>query len=613
MKLTRTWILSFLLTVASFVCWFQFSYPQLEFVNFSIDRTKALQSAQDYLRQRSEDPSRFKTAIIFESDGAANRYLQQTLGFDRFIHFIRENDFDLFYWVARFFQENEKEEYRVFVSSATGEIIAFQHIIDENEARPAVEQEKAKRQVQEFLTARFQFDPDRYLIRDDVVNTLDNRSDFSFSWQKKDVSIPWSKEENSGTGKLLMSATISGNEILSFSKNSFSVSDQFNRHLERMGNTGRILSTAVRLFYLVLFTAVVFFIIVRRNNLAMHTTKRFYMGLMAVSFFLSLCLNINQFQDVIFQYHTTASFRIYFWQFTVQTTINALFISITIFMPSLAGETLHYQFFREKTTGSFLHYVRSSFLSRQVTTAVALGYFVFVVMLGIQAVIIKIGQEYWGVWIDHTWMNNLSTAYLPFVTALIIGLTASLAEELTYRLFTISWGKMIFKNTLIAVIFSSLIWGFSHSNYPVFPMWFRGVEVTCLGLFLSAVYLRWGIIPVIVGHYLFDVFWNCSEHLFGVSQPFYVYGALGVLSLPMIWACAAFIVNRKAEIKPMHWRLTKHQHYNLEVLKTFLKVHKQEFDSKTPQQIKEEISSHGWDMAVVEIAMEDLGIVPRNE
>ncbi|OGX39647.1 MAG: hypothetical protein A3D87_00810 [Omnitrophica WOR_2 bacterium RIFCSPHIGHO2_02_FULL_50_17] len=614
MKLNRiTWTAAFFISLLSFVAWFRFSYPQLEFVNFSVDRAMAMRIARDYLAQRGEDSASLRTAIVSGSDESANRYLQKTIGFDGLIRFVRENDFDLFYWIVRFFKENEKEECRVVISSASGEIISFQHTIDENEARPPLEREEAKHRAIEFLKSNFYFDLEQYTIQGDLETVLDNRSDFFFSWQRKDIHIPWDKDENAGTGKLLMGVKITGDEVLSFSKNMFRVPDQFNRYLARMQNTGNILSGIIHIFYLAIFTSAIFYMIVRRNHLAMHATKRFYIGLMIFSFALSLLSAINQLQNIIFQYGTTMSFRTYFWQFSVNTIVNALFISVSLFMPSLAGEALHYQVFKEKTSGSFLHYVRSTFFSRDMTQAVVLGYFVCIVMLGIQSLIVKVGQQQAGVWIEHAWMNNLSTAYWPFLAAFTIGFKASFTEELMYRLFAISFGRKIFKSTLAAVVISSLIWGFSHSSYPVFPMWFRGIEVTCLGLFLSFVYLRYGIIPTIVGHYLFDVFWNCSEYIFGASQPFYFYSSLSVLLLPLLWGCAAFLVNKKAVVKPMRWRLNKHQIYNLEVLKTYLNAHKEKFCHQSPYALREEISSHGWDVAVVDYALKDLGMIQEEE
>ena len=608
-----TWILFAGLSLLGFILWLRLSCPQLEFVNFSVDREKAAGIAREYLRARQEDPARFRMAVVFSSDGEADRYLQHSVGFAELIQFIQKYDFDLFFWVVRFYRENEKEGYKAFVSSATGEIIGFQHTIDDGAAREPLGREEARQKAAEFLRKRFQFNPMSHAVKGDFATVYDNRSDFSFSWQRKDVQIPWSREEPlGGTGKLLIGAKVSGHEILTFYKNTFSIPDQFNRYLARIQDTGKILSQAVYVLGLALFTSAVFFMIVRRNHLATHTTKRFYIGLMVFSFVLSLLAVFNQWQSVLFDYGTTGDFRVYLGQLTMQTFINALFISVAVIMPGLAGEAIHYQTFKEKPEGSFLYYLHSTFFSREVAKAVFLGYGVWIVMLGIQSVVIALGQRYAGVWVEHAWMNSLSTAYLPFFVAFTLGFKASITEELMFRMFAISFGKKILGNTMAAVILASLLWGFSHSNYPVFPMWFRGVEVTCLGLFLSWAYLRFGIIPVIVGHYLFDVFWNCAEYIFGVTNPFYFVSSLLILLLPGMWVLIAFVLNKKTELRPMRWRMTRHQLYNLEVLKTFFRQHSEETYGKPPQQIVDEISSHGWDPAVVEAALEDAGIsVPK--
>ena len=139
-------------------------------------------------------------------------------------------------------------------------------------------------------------------------------------------------------------------------------------------------------------------------------------------------------------------------------------------------------------------------------------------------------------------------------------------------------------------------------------MWFRGIEVSCLGFFLAFVYLRYGIIPVIIGHYLFDVFWNTAEYLFGSVKPFYFYSSLSVLLLPLAFGLIAYFVNKMPELKEMKWRLSKHQEFNLNILRSFLEKNKNMFENKTKDEVKKEIASHGWDMAVVEVALNEENI-----
>ena len=138
-------------------------------------------------------------------------------------------------------------------------------------------------------------------------------------------------------------------------------------------------------------------------------------------------------------------------------------------------------------------------------------------------------------------------------------------------------------------------------------MWFRGLEVTCLGFFLSFIYLRYGIIPVLVAHFLFDVFWSSSGYLFGKASAFDFYTSIGVLTIPMVWGIVAYLLNQPDDERPLRWELTKHQLYNIEVLKNYLKDKKLKFLGPQEQRkLQDEIVSHGWDQAVVEIVLNDL-------
>lgn len=617
MKITlRTWTTLLILSLISLAVWYKFSYQQLAISNLSVTRTKALQTAREYLhKQRNVDTSDYQKAVVFGIDTGANRYLQKTIGFDGLIEFIETHDFDLFFWLVRFFKENTKEEYLVEISSSTGEIIGFIHTIDDNDARREITREEALQKAKVFLMKKFKwFDPQQCTLRSNMATIRDNRTDFVFSWRKNSVRIPWSDQPNTGTGKLLINAKIAGDEVLEFSKYVFKVPDQFDRDMDSRKEFSRNITIVIRILILALFTYGVLLIVIRQNHLAMHSTKRFYISIVVISFILSLLATFNQFERILYSYKTTLVFNAYLWRNGINTVINALFITVAMLVPSLSGELLHYETSPKEKKSSFLHYIHSTFASRHVAESILVGYFVCIILLGMQSLLFKFGHAYLGVWIEHSWIDNISNAYLPFLAAFTLGYKTSFSEEIMYRLYMINLGKNIFNkirptggrgNLFIIVLLSSLIWGFAHTHYAIFPVWFRGLEVTCLGLFISYIYLTFGIIPVIVGHFLFDAFWNSAGYIFGTSMPFYFYTAIAVLLLPLGLGIIAFIMNRKEEDKPLRWRLNKHQLYNLEILKAFLDANRDTFAHKSQDQMKKEIAAHGWDPAVVEVALED--------
>lgn len=602
----RLYLRFFLAACLSMAVWWQFSYPQLSIINLSIHRNTALQIAEAFLaKEQKINPKDYLHAIVFKDASGADQYLQKSLGYDKEIAFLKEHDLEFFFWKIRFFKENEKEQYFVVVSAATGEVTAFSHNIKDTDAKPFVSKDAARKKAIKFLAKRFGFDPAKYTLSGDNTNKLDNRTDYSFSWEKNGVYVPWSPEPDTGGAKLYISVVIAGGEALSFNKLSMRIPNEFNRFMARQQNTGQNLALIFRIVYLSLLTSAIFFVVVRRNNLVLHSVKRFCVGLTLFLFMLNLLSYFNDYEGILYGYSTTVSFSQYFWRHLINLTLNTFIVTISILMPSLSGESLHYEAFHEKREGRFLHYLRSSFFSRQVANAVVIGYFAAFIMIGIQSLAFEIGQNYLGVWIQYAWLTQNSSSYLPFVTAFVVSFSASTIEEISFRVFSISLGKKFIKNTVAAVFIASLMWGYGHSTYLVFPMWFRGLEVTCLGLFLSFIYLRYGIISVLVAHYLFDVFWSCSAYLFGKSTPFDLYTSILVLIIPIFWGIAAYILNRPNVERPLRWRLNKHQIYNMDVLRNFLRD-KKIGTGKEKEQLQREIVSHGWDQAVVEITLADL-------
>lgn len=601
----KNWLWFISASLISIALWRVLTYPQFAFVHLAIDRNTAKHIAEDYLaREREVDLTPYRRATVFSSASGVDKYLQKAIGFRREIRFLTEHDYELFFWTTRFFRENEKEEYSVTVSAATGEVTAFSHRIKDGDARPARSQAESRDKVFRFLQQKFGINPDDYLIHNEHSIKHDNRTDYSFSWEKRNVFVRWSEEPDSGGAKLLTGATVSGDEILSFRKIQMDIPEPFYRFMAKQANVGRNLGMLFRILYYVLLTASIFYVVVRRNDLVMHTVKRFCLILTGSLFLVHIAAYFNEFENVIFAYPTTSSFVQYLGRHVLGFIMDAFIVTIAILMPCLSGESLHFETLRERREGAFLHYLTSTIFSRNVSRAIVLGYLAAIIMVGIQSLAFEIGQRYWGVWVEHVWMAQLSSGYLPFLSAFIIGYSASTSEEVAFRLFSISLGKKFLKRTLWAVLIASIIWGFGHTTYRVFPMWFRGLEVSLLGLFLGYVYLRYGIIPVLVAHYLFDVFWSSSAYLLGHSKPYHFYSSVAVLLLPLVWGLVSYLLNRPETERPLRWRLTRHQVYNLQILKNYLKTNPPPREQSLSE-TKKEIVSHGWDIAVVEIALAD--------
>jgi hypothetical protein len=345
----------------------------------------------------------------------------------------------------------------------------------------------------------------------------------------------------------------------------------------------------------------IFVVVKSRQTVIMRFSKRWFLALAAFFIIIHFVGLFNNMQIMVMGYPTTTRMSLYLWLYFLKVIISMIFLSLVFVLPGIAGELLRKEAFPENKYGSFLHYLRSSFYTRSMTKAIIFGYQIFFIMLGLQALIFYLGQRYLGVWKE--WFNfaQLSSAYVPFLSAFVLGSTAGLLEEIIYRLFGISLMKKIVKNTVLAVILVAFIWGFSHSRYAIFPVWFRGIEVSMLGILLGFIFVRYGLIPLIVAHYLFDVFWNAVAYLFGHSPGYLFIGSLSILALPLMFAIVAYVINREEKESQIKIALNAIEKFNLEVLITFISAKKsQGADAKI---IKEELIRNNWDITLVDLAL----------
>lgn len=603
MKISVKSLIAFILiAIFSLWLWYKLGYSRLLFVDLSVDKKEALAKAESYLVSLGADLKGYHKAIVFHSDGWADRYLQKILGVKKEEEFLKQHNYNLFYWNIRFFKESQKEEYRVTISPKTAEMLSFEHSIEDIARRDDINKEFARRKAEEFLKSAYKINLDEYAFHAENAKRYDFRTDYTFSWEKKNVYIPWEKTE--GGAKLLISITLAGSEIRSFNKNWLDIPEKFKRYIQNRLALGEYLSS----FSFLLIAALVIFsictVVKKKHTVTAKISRKLYINLAAVLIVLNILAVANEFQRLVIGYPTTVTMSAYFWLSIMRMFLSIGFGGVMFVFPGMAGELLRAEQLRDVKYSSLLYYVKTTFFSRNISWAIFFGYLLFFTLLGFQAVLFYLGQEYLGVWKELTSLSQFSSSYLPFFGAFVIGLNASLDEEIIFRLFGISFSKRFLKSTTLAVIFSSLVWGFGHTSYAIFPVWFRGIEVSLLGILFGFAFIKYGFITVVVAHYLFDVFWGTATYIFGHSSAYLFFSSLAILSIPLIFAAAAFFVNKEDREKEIRIRLDKIQKYNLGVLIVFVSAQKNQ--GVEAEIIKKELLSHNWDIDLVDLAIEEV-------
>ncbi|MFC1804489.1 CPBP family intramembrane glutamic endopeptidase [Candidatus Omnitrophota bacterium] len=598
----KEWVVFFLIALFCFALWLRLGYSRFAFVDLSVNRAEAQSIAGGYLDSLGVDAAGYSKAMVFVSDNWADRYLQKTLGSDAEEEFVRKHDYELFAWRIRFFKELQKEEYFVDVSSKSGRVIGFRHFIEDIEPRRSPGKAAARARGAEFLKLKFGLDMADYTLHEEKEKRFEKRVDYAFSWEKNGVYIPWGEDQ--GGAKLLVGATVSGDEVREFYQGNLDIPEKFHRYIERQLIFGEYLSSFSFLSFIFLLMCAITIVVKRRYALAVRLSKKYYIYFGSFLAAMALVYIFNNFQELIISYPTSATRASFIGVYFTKLLINIIFLSVTFMLPGIAGESLHNEVFDSKRSASFLSYIKSTFLGRSLAHSIALGYLIFIILLGVQAVMFHLGQKHLGVWTEWIKLTRYSSAYLPFLGAFIIGSRAALSEEVMFRLFGLSLAKRYLKNTLIAVVLISVVWGLGHSEYAIFPVWFRALEVSILGIIFSFLFLRYGLIAVLVAHYLFDVFWGTAAYILGRSQPHLFIGSVVVLAIPLVYALFAYFANKDEREREVGKLLDPIQKYNLGVLEAFISVKSSE--GLSPEEIRGQLLAHNWDVDLADLALDHI-------
>jgi len=233
-----------------------------------------------------------------------------------------------------------------------------------------------------------------------------------------------------------------------------------------------------------------------------------------------------------------------------------------------------------------------------------MGYVVWIIVLGVQALVFFYGQRFLGVWREWYGLSQFSSSFFPLLGAFVVAITASFSEEIIFRLFGITLLKKYLHNTVLAIMLAAIVWGLGHTTYAIFPVWFRVLEISIIGLIYGFIFLRFGLAVLIVAHYLFDVFWSSAAYIFGTTTSNLFFTSLGLLFIPLGLAVIAYLFNRSAVEKEMSVSLNRAQKYNLEILVNFVLLKKAK--GINAGIIKKELLDNGWDYILVNLAIEQV-------
>src|SRR6266849_915533 len=164
------------------------AFPEAS-VNFQVSREEALARAQKFVTGLGENVSEYQSAIVFDVDDNAKTYLEREVGLQQ-ANRLMSSELNIWYWNVRFFRPRQEEEFFVRVNPA-GEIVGYDHKVEEARAGATLDRAAAETAAREFLHSKMGKDLVNWDFLSEEANSSKkpNRLDWSFTWEKHDFRV----------------------------------------------------------------------------------------------------------------------------------------------------------------------------------------------------------------------------------------------------------------------------------------------------------------------------------------------------------------------------------------------------------------------------------------
>lgn len=471
------------------VRYFRKAFPEAS-IDLKLTRDEIGQRATAWMRLRGLNPGRFRENIIFAPDEESKTYLERELPLDE-ANRLMSTQVGVWRWKVRRFNPPEKEEVRVYLDPA-GELVSFEHLVDEKAPGARLGKEEAQRLAEIFLRTQKDVKLDDYTLVQDVLKERPNRYDYSFTWERKGFQIK--------DATFRMAITLQGDQVGEF-REFLKIPEQWTRDYQRMRSRNTQLTLIATAFYVPLLVVAIVVLVQRaRKKQIAWKAASLIGGLVGLVMALE---TVNEFPLAVADMASNTPYSTVFGMIIVGAILVGVILGLWVALTAAAGSPLYGEVAPSRLPLARL-FTLSGLRTREFFFSTLTGYGMAAFHIGATVLFYLIARKF-GAWspLEIKYDNTLSTP-LPWLAPLATSLFAATSEEFSFRFFAIPLLQRWLKSRWVALIIPAFIWGFLHSSYPQQPAWIRGVEVGLIGILAGWVMLRFGILATLVWHYTVD-------------------------------------------------------------------------------------------------------------
>ncbi len=517
---------------------YQSAFP-LALVDMDVTRDQAIANADAFLRQQGAELDEYRRAALFAGDTESLVFLQQTLG-DAEAGRWAASDAPVWTWDIRWFRPGDAEEWLAFVG-VDGELVAFRHVLEE--AAPGADLDEAAARV---LAERFLRERGADLSELEPVSASadkkDNRTDHLFVWESRGRTIDWRPEDpEAGTGSARVMVRVLGDEVGGYAR-FLRIPEEFSRQFESVQSIGTFLAIASIVITVLLALVAMGIAIVRYRAGEVDWRLAITCGVVVGTMFTAYTM--TAWPEAQFRYQTSIGWGVFLGMMALGLVLAAVFYSVFVMFPTAAGESMARELFPSALRG-FSAMMRGRIFTPEFGASALRGYALAGAFLGFFTAFYWFARNYMGAWMPAEGpYSQIFNNALPWLTPLTISLVAAISEETIYRLFGISLFKRLTRSTTLALVIPAAIWAFGHSNYPVFPVYIRGIELTIAGTLFGVAFLRYGLVTCIVAHYVIDAV-ALGMPLVSSGNASFMISGLIVIGLALVPGFVGLVAGRK--------------------------------------------------------------------
>jgi len=499
------WMTAALISIAAAL--FALSYFPRVFpiiaVDISMTRDDALSSAEQLAADKNWGPSKPRAAASFSLDRRLQTFVElEAGGVEAFAKTLDDAIYTPYTWRVRLFEEGNINEVTVLFRP-DGRRFGFSEKIPEDAERPNISSDAAKALAVETAFDDWQIDLSNHeLVETGKEEKPNGRIDHRFVYERG---------EKLGEGRYQVQLAVSGDRV-SQVRPSVLVPQSFDRRYEEMrsANNGIAMGGSVGVaLYVLVGCGFGFFFLLRRRTLLWRPA----LLLAVVITSAQILAGLNALPLAWLNYNTSLPSTSFLIQALLPIILNSLVLGVVLAFSFIAAEGL--------SRMAFPHHVqmwriwsRESAPTYEIAGQTAIGYLAVPLMLTYLVLFYFIAGRFWGWWNPADTLANPDSLahYLPWLTPFSMALQAGVWEECLFRAVPLAGAALIGerygKRGLfigVMLIIQVIIFGAAHANYPAQPAYARLIELIVPSLLFGLMYIRFGLLPAIILHFLFDI------------------------------------------------------------------------------------------------------------